>query len=308
MPYDRALPRLFSVLLLIVLWSGPLHAQEPARTLADTVPLDPDGQVAIDTYKGSVTLTTWDRNEVKYEVRIESDGDPDLVEWTTIDIDREADRLRLETNYDEAKQSASREEGMGLWSNDASVRLPLVHYTLTVPRTAEIAIGDYKSTIEVRDVQAGVELETYKGTLALASVGGPVDVETYKGEGTLNAIAGALTIDTYKGHVQVEALSGALAVDTYKGTVDVQFDEATGDIDAETYKGSVTVHLPSDTGFTLAADLGDKANIATDFFLEGMQTDDSSCDTGECQETTVNGGGLRIELESYKGQFAIRSR
>ena len=40
-----------------------------------TLALDKDGRVSIHTYKGSVTVTTWDRPEVQIDARIEPGGD-----------------------------------------------------------------------------------------------------------------------------------------------------------------------------------------------------------------------------------------
>ena len=47
----------------------PARAQEEKK-LTFNESLDSDGRLVIDTYKGSVTVTTWDRDEVAVDVRI----------------------------------------------------------------------------------------------------------------------------------------------------------------------------------------------------------------------------------------------
>ena len=289
-------------LLLLALPLGPAQAQDDVRTIEDTVPLAADGRVGIDTYKGSITITTWDRDEVRYEARIEPDGDGDLVSKTEIDIDRSDRSVRLTTNYDDARETASRGGLWGLFGSGGSVSLPFVHYTLTIPRTATLNIEDYKSEIDVRVLQADLTLETYKGEIALEAIEGAVDLETYKGEGTLHDVQGNLVIDTYKGRLQVERLSGAVEIDTYKGDVEVEFAAFTGDCEADTYKGEVTFRLPADAGFDIDAELGDKADLDSDFALDNVRQDDDDF------RAEVNGGGYRIKLNSYKGDFTIRSR
>ena len=47
-------------------------AQE-SREVNKTVPLPKDGQVSIDTYKGSVNVDTWEKAEVSITARILAD-------------------------------------------------------------------------------------------------------------------------------------------------------------------------------------------------------------------------------------------
>ena len=301
----RSLRTLAAALLVLPLLAGAALAQDDTRTLSDTVPLAADGRVSIDTYKGSITVTTWDRDEVRYAVTVAPDGDPELVADTRTAIDRSDTRIRFETDYDDAQTTASRDGGWRSMFTGSGTRLPFAHYTLTIPRTASLDINDYKSEIDVRDLQAELNVETYKGTMQLEAIDGPADVETYKGSGTLRAITGALSLDTYKGRLRVEDLTGSVEVDTYKGDVEVIFAEATGDVEAETYKGEVTVYLPAGTGFDLDAELGDRADLRGDFDVERFRSGE---DEDNDYRGAVNGGGIEMEFDSYKGTFRIRER
>src|ERR1041385_2248115 len=61
-------------LVLIGTAAGILAAAD-SKDIHKTFPLDSRGRVTIDTYKGSIRVSTWDRNEVDVSVRIEEDGD-----------------------------------------------------------------------------------------------------------------------------------------------------------------------------------------------------------------------------------------
>jgi hypothetical protein len=91
--------------LLLALQATPATAQDEGtmdgdeKTYEATVPLEADGRVSVDTYKGSITIDTWDRDEVQYAVRVEPDGDPELVPDTEVRIDRSGSSISFETDY-----------------------------------------------------------------------------------------------------------------------------------------------------------------------------------------------------------------
>ena len=275
---------LFALLLLFAL--SPSAQAQSTKTVKETFALEPEGEVQIDTYKGSVTVTTWDRPEVELEVIIEPDEDDALVALTEIKIDHSERRLSLETDYEKVEKA---KKGGGLFSWGNSTSLPFARYILRIPRTATLKIDDYKSEIQVAGLQADVGIESYKGTIDVKEVEGSLDVETYKGEAF------------------VSDLDGALRVDTYKGDVRVAFSRLGGDSEIETYKGEVALVIPADDGFNLDADLSRRGDLETNLFnLEDLRRDPE--DDDQQYQGAVAGGGPRLELETYKGHFSIRSR
>ena len=282
----RATSALFALLLLFAL--SPSAQAQPTKTVKETFALAPDGAVQIDTYKGSITVTTWDRPEVELEVIIEPDEDEDLVELTEIKIDRSERRLSLETDYEKVEQARKKGGGLFSWGG-GSTSLPFAHYTLRMPRTASITIDDYKSEIALANFASDVEVETYKGTIDVKALQGSLDVETYKGEAF------------------VSDLDGDLRAETYKGDVRVAFSRLGGDSEIETYKGEVALVLPAGAGFDLDADLSRKGNLETDLFnLADLRRDPD--DDDQQYQGAVGGGGPRLELETYKGRFTVRSQ
>lgn len=253
-----------TALLLLVLTTSTASAQME-KTIRETLELNEDGLLSIDTYKGSITITTWDREEVEVDVLIEADDDDELVEDTEIIISGNARRIRIETDYDEAKR---KKRGWSPFGNN-SYSLPFVHYTIRMPRTAALQIDDYKSEIDVRALEADMELETYKGS------------------------------------VEIRGFVGGISLETYKGDVYVQFDEMTDDSSFETYKGDIDIDLPEDAAFDLDAELGKRGDLNTDFRLRDYRSrrgDDNE------YRGRVNGGGPELRLDTYRGQYRIRTR
>ncbi len=265
-----------SLIALLLIPANASLAQDVK--ISDSVALPQDGRVVIDTYKGSIDVTTWDRAEVSIDVVIEADGDRDLVELTEVHIDKSGKTLRIETDYKKAKNARKK----GLFGN-YSVSLPLVHYTIRMPRTADLSIEDYKSDISIADINADLDLETYKG------------------EARVDRVEGALRIDTYKGEVFVSELIGTLHADTYKGKIEARFLDFAGNSMVDTYRGEVDLIFPREAGFDLNADLGRRGDIDANFSLASLKQDKNRY-RGE-----VMGGGPRLNVETYSGTINLRT-
>ena len=193
-------------------------AAAPSKEIHRTLPLDPGGRVVLDTYKGTIHVSTWDRDEVDVNVRIEEDGSwfAQPVNRSDVRFDATRSQVRLESKSDDMPSFLSGST-------------PRFHYTIRMPRRANLRIKDYKSEVEIDDLQADLELETYKGS------------------------------------VRVRDLSGALRVNTYKGKVRADFRDFNGHSTFDTYKGSIELGIPRGSGFELRNDLDRKARLDSDF-------------------------------------------
>jgi hypothetical protein len=250
--------------LTLLLATSPAVAD---RTVSKTLPLAADGKVTIDTYKGSIRVTPWDRAEVAVEARIVPDdscgSERDQKEWvaaTEVVIEPSGRSVRIESDYDKLATS------WGFLGGCTS--RPFVHYQVSLPRAATLKIHDYKSDTDVKD------------------------------------FAGHLTLDTYKGSAALVGLSGALDLKTYKGEVRAGFKRLSGAVHAETFKGDVTLTFPAESAFELSADAGRRGEVVSDF--EGTGPIRSSRRSGLRSSATVNGGGPRVTLFTEKGKLSIR--
>ena len=251
-------------ILTLLLAASPAVAD---RTVSKTLPLAADGKVTIETYKGSIHVTPWDRAEVAVEARIVPDpgcgSEKDQREWvaaTEVVIEPSGRNVRIESDYDKLETS------WGFFR--ACTSRPFVHYRVSLPRAATLKIHDYKSDTDVKD------------------------------------FAGHLALDTYKGTVELSGLSGGLDLRTYKGEVRAGFTRLSGAVHAETYKGDVTLTFPAESAFELSADAGRRGEIVSDF--EGTGPIRSSGRSGYRSSATVNGGGPRVTLSTDKGKLSIR--
>ena len=178
----------FAVSALLAL---PAAAGTPSREVSKTLPLGAGEHVRVETYKGSVKVTTWDKAEVAVEARVVADDSCGSTErqarWvdqTKVEIERSAHGVAITSDYDALDEVDS-------WFGSCTAR-PFVHYVIRMPKTAPLRIKDYKSDLDVRDLAADLSIDTYKGNVAIAGLAGALKIETYKGDvkATLARVAG----------------------------------------------------------------------------------------------------------------------
>lgn len=235
-----------------------------------TLALDKDGRLSINTYKGSVTVTTWDRPEVKIDARIEPDGDDqedrDKVRWTEVRISGGGGSIEIKSDYDEVRRHDRHFFGLFDWDHGS---LPFVRYTIQMPATARLEVEDHKSDTRITGLKADLKLHTYKGLARVAD------------------------------------LDGAARVDTYKGDVRVEFAGFSRASRFETYKGEIELRLPKDSRFDLDADAGRHGGLETDFPIMSRAGRSSYSYRAS---GAVNGGGPELRMTTHKGTLRVRSK
>jgi hypothetical protein len=181
----------FRTFVLIAAAAGVSVAAD-SKDIHRNFPLDSRGHVTIDTYKGSIRVSTWDRNEIDIAVRIEEDGEPfaQSVKRADVRFDASASDVRITSDNE--------------WFFLDGIQ-PLYHYTVRMPKTASLRIKDYKSESEISDLAGDFEEETYKGSVQLRNHSGGLIVNTYKGDirAELAAVTARSRIETYKGSVEL---------------------------------------------------------------------------------------------------------
>ena len=255
---------------LILFLSAPSICQK-SREINKSFRFKKDGRVSINTYKGSITVKTWDRSEVKVFVKIEVENwdrySEKKVKYTEIDFDHSPNHLRIKTDYDKIKKGSS--SFWGLFSKNTG-SLPLVHYEIKMPRNADLVIEDYKSETEISGMQASVELETYKGK------------------------------------VDIRGLEGSMELETYKGEVEVDYKEMTGRNRFETYKGNIKISLPEDTNFDLDLDLGRRGEFDSDFDINMGRRGRKNRE--KYYRGSINRGGAKLIVETDKGEIRLYAK
>ncbi|HSR68252.1 MAG TPA: DUF4097 family beta strand repeat-containing protein [Acidobacteriota bacterium] len=274
-----------------VLWIGliaclmlmPALAQE--KQFSETLPFTSGERLTVDAYKGTIHISSWDRQEVEVIATVEAPSDLDgeyarrIVDATEVRIRQTASGVSIKSDYDDVP---SRREG---WFWGSSKTLPYVHYQIRAPRSLNLKVDDYKSDIEIYGVEGRIDLETYKGRVEARD------------------LVGELRLETYKGTVDLSGVRGGLDIETYKGRVIAEIDSIEADSRLNTYKGNITLVMNSEQGLDLDADLSRRADLHSDFDLR-TRGNISRKDF----RSTINGGGPRLRVSSYKGDISLKRR
>lgn len=272
---------------LLSLWTGALTlllgALAPASsvaqpsssttTLSDTVAFDRSGTVEIDNQNGSITVTTWNRAQVGYEMTLEpSEGDSVFVPEAYVH------RTDREMSFGEGDSWSFQIPGF-LSISPSGTSSPGGHYRVVMPKTAELEIDDYTSTIDVSGLTADVEIDTHQG------------------EATVDSVKGHLQLETHTGTIEATAIRGGVELDTHSGSISVSFEQLSSASSAESHSGPLHFFLPTDAGFELALDLG-TADLTID---EAFGTP-----SGDSEHRIFNGGGPELEIDSFSGTVDVR--
>lgn len=254
-------------------------AEAQERTVSETVDLDRDGRVTLKSFSGSITVTTWDEASAQIDVRIEGD-DQDLVDQTEIRIEGGGRNLDIETDYEEVEDS---QKFLGLF-NFGDTDKPDAHYTLKIPRTAELNIDDFSSEIEVSGLEADLSLNTFSSSI------------------NLDDITGHVRAETFSGNAEIEGLSGSIDFETFSGNATIGMLALTDDCSFKSFSGDMELTLPADAAFDLDAELGMGGDLDSAFTLDEPRSED-----GEVRGT-VGGGGPRISFETFSGDLELLKR
>jgi hypothetical protein len=247
-----------------------------AKTRIDTVDLSSTGNVEIDNQTGSITVTTWDRPQVGYEVAL-APSESDSILATDFDIDHSDEELSFGPDGSWSIQIP----GLLTISPDGGSD-PIGHYRIAMPKTASLEIDDFGSMIEVSNVEANVDVQTHEGSVTVRGVEGNLDLETFSSTATATGIRGGADLETHSGGITAA------------------FEEFSAESSAETHSGTVRLFLPAEAGFELQLDL-DEEDLTVD---EAFGTPTSSDD----DHRAYNGGGPPFELDSVSGPVEVRPR
>ena len=245
-------------------WSAA--AGELEKQVNRTVPLAADGRLIVETEKGSLRVSGWDRPEVEIRARIEDQSyflrDPEAVRETDVKIDASPGSVRVKSDY-----SRLRGQGWGVLGLFSFViESPAVHYTIRMPRTARLKIKDYRSETEVWDLKSDLEMETYRGS------------------------------------VDVRGLEGAVEFKSYRGLARIKMAAPPRNVRLETYRGDITLSLPRESGFQLDSNLGRHAGLYSDFQIPTRV----GSRWAKAYRGAVNGGGPRLFVKSERGTVRLR--
>ena len=268
-----------SVLACLVV-ATPVAAQ--SKQFDKTVPLPSGGYLSLHATRGSVKLTSWDRNEVEIRARIQAaprvDADyaRESVDATTVDVTSGARDVRIRSNYDKVP-------GTNSWFGGSWKDVPEVHYDIRAPRKLEIRLDIDRSDAAVRGFDGRVDIVSDRSELNLVDLTGRITLEVDRGESS-----------------RLENVRGSLRIDGDRTNFDIELARLDDRSSIETDRGDVRIEVPQSQGLTIDADLTRRSDFDADDLKVQRRHGDNRRFTAD-----VNGGGPTLTVEADRGRIRL---
>lgn len=293
--------------LLLSLASGAAFAAQ--TPIDETRPLNADARLSVSNVKGSITVTAWDRNEVRIE-GYTGDGTDGL------EISGGAGDLTIRVKYPESGW-------FGGWGgNDAGDS----ELRVSAPAGVTLKVEAVAAEVEVRGIRgAELAIENVSGDVTVDSQARDVEVSTVSGDQHLTLHSNDVSAESVSGDVEItgelggridlEAVSGSLIVDSASAAKSLTAGVVSGDVRlrtglqpggrlrAESLSGDLDVMLPSSTSASLSAS---SFTGTIKSFAGTVETEEHG--PGSSLEAKLGGGDGSIELETFSGDLTVRSQ
>lgn len=236
----------------------------------------PGGRLTIVNVNGDVTITSWDRHEVKLKAvkraRAESEEAARLLlEKTTVRFDRTEQGIDIRTD---APKKPGRNRNVS------------VVYTVTVPDEIDLELKTVNGTIDVKDISGAVDAKTTNGRIGLTGIVGSIHAKTTNGKIGLSDVLGPINAKTTNGSIKV-AVGGS--------------GEQQHEIRAATTNGGIEVTLPRGLKANLkASTVNGKINTDFPVTVKGL--------ISKSVDGVINGGGELTHLKTVNGSIRLKER
>lgn len=302
---DMTLP----AILFIVICFPSLGFARTEERIEEIYPLESTGKVYLENVSGDITVSNWDKNEIKITAIKKGRRERDLDD-ATIHIRQINGNIRIITRHD-------REFSL---FRTGSVS---VYYEIIVPAKASVRAKSISGDIEVRKIGGVLNAETISGKIRVRvaendvrckSTSGDIDLEYINGDAELESISGEISIQEIEGSVEAGTVNGDIELDAFSHAEEIEVSSTSGDIDLrgelspggiyrlDSFSGDTKVEIPSGSDFEFSAKTY-SGSIECDFELKM-----SGRFNPKKVQGTVGKGGGSLTVSSFSGNIRIMKR
>ncbi len=176
-----------------------------------------------------------------------------------------------------------------------------VDYIVKVPRGCSLKVRGVSNSVVVQGLTGDFDFNTVSGDLTLRDLTGPLRINSVSGDVSGAGVSGALRVDTVSGNVKLDSSNlTSVSAKTVSGNLSLQTTLADGSYKFNSVSGDVRVSLPADA--RCSAELHTiSGNLSSAFPV-------SSTSRGPASQTlTVQGGGVKVSLDSVSGDLRLDS-
>ena len=281
----------------------PRDLQGPTR-LDTTVSFTRGGAVDLSLVTGPVTVTAWDRAEVR--VRGRSEHLPFRFERTD------------GPNGGSVRVFTVRARGRNAGDQQLDVVVPFGTRVTANSVSGNVRVRDVRGELDAESVSGDVDVQGGTRRVSLTSVSGSVRGEGIDGDLRARSVSGDVRITRARGEADVGSVSGS--VDLHGTLARLRAQTVSGDLtydgslardgryDLGSQSGDVHLVLQRDVGAALSLQTFSgsiDANVPLTLQPTARGTDGSTLRAARRLEFTVGGGGARVTAQSFSGTIVI---
>jgi DUF4097 and DUF4098 domain-containing protein YvlB len=207
----------------ILFFAARVFAASPAaavESFSQTHPLAADGGITIVNNRGTITVRTWDRAEVRIAGEKHA-ATPEELRLVRVEVDAAPSRVAVQTALPPEQRSTR-----------GTIVRPEVQLTVIVPATVRLR--------RIETVNAAVIIEGVRGDVSVRAVNGTVHAKGLAADAALDTVNGAI-------HAEFASVAAGRKITAHSvnGAVTLALPkDADVAIHAETVNGSIASELP----------------------------------------------------------------
>ena len=253
-----------------------------SRTIDQTLKLSPGGTLNLTATKGSVRLTSWDRNEVQIRARIEASSRwadeyaKEAVEKTTVDISGDGQSVRIRSNYEAVPSRWTQ------WGRDSRT-IPDIHYEIRAPKRIELRLDIDRSDSEIAGFAGRVTIEADRSELRVSDIEGDLRVDIDRG-----------------GRSRFANLRGSFSLEGDRTNLDLALAKLTDRSRLEIDRGDAEIRVAAGQALTLRTEIERRGRFESEVPME------VEGGTSHSPEGTINGGGPTLTVIARRARVELR--
>lgn len=277
--------------------------QHFSRDFHYSYPCTPGSRISVETFNGSVEVSSWDENSVAIDgtkygpTQAAADG-------LRIDIDRSAGSVSIR-----AVRPVERRNNQG------------ARFTIKVPRGAVLErITASNGSISTMDGVGPSHFRTSNGSVRAERMRGRLDAETSNSRIDVVDLEGDAQLRTSNGNVDVRGLRGSLDATTSNSAITAEISRSSSDVRLNTNNGSINLELPPDFAAGIRAHTSNSsitvhlppsinAHVIASTNNDSINSEFEMTVHGEISKTHLEGdigrGGPLVDLETSNGSIRI---
>ena len=279
--------------MIVQLAAVALASMSMVQEVDTTFAVSPDAHLDLYNHEGTVTVGTWDRDEIRIRARWDEGRRPVAIRTS--------------------------DKGVRVTVEPRNAGLPYVEFDVTTPRSMSVAvqgvevsarIEETTGNVNVQSVEGAVDVNGGRGNVSLQVVDGPITVRNADGKISVNSVDGMVAITDSRGAMRIESVDGDV---TLRGidSDDVSVNVVDGNVIyagtihddgryfLSTHDGDLSVTIPRNTNARISIATFD-GDLVSDIPIQ-LEGDFSQ----KRFSFTIGTGRALMELSSFDGEIRL---